>query len=84
MKLSDMTDAEKHALGTLVRRMVGADGATSVEETAGLQQAADGLGAEEFWGLVMGNEESLLNRLAEIWGIDTAGPPAATTAQTGD
>ncbi len=52
MKLSDMTDAEKKVLGTLVRVMVGADGRISPAEFAGLQDAADQLGADEFWDVV--------------------------------
>ena len=114
MKLSDMTNPERHALGALVRRMVGADGTASLEESAGLERVAAELGADDFWGLVreregghdpdeaidapagdverreaqetiyrvllriatagsiMGEEAPLLNRLAEIWGIDAS------------
>jgi uncharacterized tellurite resistance protein B-like protein len=52
MNLNEMTEPERHALGTLVRRMVGADGVTSDDESAGLQQAAEELGADDFWTLV--------------------------------
>jgi hypothetical protein len=52
MKLSEMTAPEKKVLGTLVRVMVGADGRISPAEYAGLQDAADELGADEFWQVV--------------------------------
>jgi hypothetical protein len=52
MKLSEMTEPEKKVLGTLVRVMVGADGQISPAEYAGLQDAADELGDDEFWQVV--------------------------------
>lgn len=52
MKLSEMTDDEQQALGSLVRVIVGVDGKYSPEESAGLQQAAEELGEEEFWQLM--------------------------------
>ena len=52
MKLSDMTDAEKQILGTLVRVMVGADRQFSDDEAERLQGAAAELGEDEFWDVV--------------------------------
>ena len=52
MKISDMTDAEKQALGTLVRVMVRADGDFSEDELAGLERTAEELGEEDFWQLL--------------------------------
>ena len=52
MKLSDMTDVEKQALGSLVRVIVGVDGKYTPEESADLQQAAEELGEDDFWQLV--------------------------------
>ena len=52
MKLSDMTDHERETLGTLIRLMVGADGATSPEESSDLQKVAAELGEADFWALV--------------------------------
>lgn len=52
MKLDEMQDAERLALGTLVRVMVGVDGEYSAAEAAGLQQAATDLGEEQFWALL--------------------------------
>ncbi len=52
MKLDQMQDAERLALGTLVRVMVGVDGEYSAAEAAGLQQAAADLGEEQFWALL--------------------------------
>jgi hypothetical protein len=52
MKLHEMTDREREALGALVRLMVGADGATSPEESSDLQKVAAELGESEFWTLV--------------------------------
>ncbi|MCP3963518.1 MAG: hypothetical protein GY719_37255 [bacterium] len=52
MKLDEMEDAERLALGTLVRVMVGVDGEYSAAEAAGLQQAAADLGEEQFWALL--------------------------------
>lgn len=52
MKLADMNDAEKQALGSLVRVMVQVDGSFSPDESEELADAADDLGAEEFWKLV--------------------------------
>lgn len=49
MKLKDMTAAERMALGTLVRRLLGMDGEFSAEEAAKLEKAAERLGKEEFW-----------------------------------
>ena len=48
MKLSDMTDSERQALGSLVRVIVGVDGKYSPDESAALEQAAEELGSEEF------------------------------------
>ena len=52
MKVSEMTDAEKKALGTLVRVVVGVDGKYSPEEADALDRAAEELGADEFWEAV--------------------------------
>ena len=52
MKLSEMTDRERETLGILVRLMVGADGATSPEESSNLQKVAVELGEADFWALV--------------------------------
>ena len=52
MKLSEMTDHERETLGTLIRLMVGADGATSREESSDLQKIAVELGEADFWALV--------------------------------
>ncbi len=52
MKLNEMTDGEKQALGSLVRVIVGVDGEYSSEESAGLDQAAAELGEGEFWEVV--------------------------------
>ena len=52
MTISEMTDDERHTFGAVLRTMVGADGSTSPEESAGLQAAAHELGADEFWGLI--------------------------------
>lgn len=52
MKLDEMQDAERQALGTLVRVMVGVDGEYSATEAAGLQQAAAELGEDQFWALL--------------------------------
>ena len=56
MKLSDMTESEQHTLVTLVRRMVGADGVASREESTRIEQAASELEADDaFWTLVREN-----------------------------
>ena len=52
MKLSEMTDVEKKALGSLVRVIVGVDGKYTPEESAGLDQAAEVLGVDDFWQVV--------------------------------
>jgi len=52
MTISEMTDDERHTFGGLVRAMVGADGSTSLEESADLQAAANELGIDEFWSLM--------------------------------
>lgn len=52
MKLEQMTDGEKQALGALVRVLVGVDGDYSAAEVAGLQKTAEYLGEDEFWQLV--------------------------------
>lgn len=52
MQLRQMTDGERDALGAFVRLMVGADGATSAEESADLQKVAGELGEPEFWTMV--------------------------------
>ena len=52
MKLDQMNDSEKQALGGLVRALVGADGQYSAAEVAGLQKTAEYLGEEAFWQLV--------------------------------
>ena len=49
MKLEQMTDSEKRAVGALVRMLVGADGEYSAEEFAGLQKTAEYLGEDAFW-----------------------------------
>ncbi len=49
MKLDQMTDNEKQALGALVRVFVGADGEYSAAEVARLQKTAEYLGEDEFW-----------------------------------
>lgn len=52
MKLSEMTGGEQDALGSLICLVVGADGATSPEESSGLQEVAVELGEDDFWTLV--------------------------------
>ena len=52
MKLDDMTEAEKLVFASLVRLMVRLDGEFSRDEASVLQEAADELGSDEFWGLV--------------------------------
>ncbi len=52
MKLNQMTDSERQALGSLVRVIVGVDGRYSPAESAALDQVAEELGADEFWQLV--------------------------------
>ncbi len=52
MKLDQMTDNEKQALGALVRVFVGADGEYSAAESAGLRKTAEYLGEEEFWRIL--------------------------------
>ena len=52
MRISEMTDDERHTFGALVRLMVGADGSVSLEESADLKEAADQLGSDDFWTLV--------------------------------
>ena len=52
MKLSDMTEPERHALGSLVRVTVGVEGEYLPDEYAALDQAAEELGKEDFWELV--------------------------------
>ena len=52
MQVNDMTDAEKRALGTLVRVVVGVDGRYSTEEAEALDRAAEELGADGFWAAV--------------------------------
>ena len=52
MKLDQMTDGEKQALGALVRVLVGVDGKYTPAEFAGLQKTADYLGEDEFWQVV--------------------------------
>ena len=52
MQVSEMTDPEKQALGTLVRTIVGVDGRYSTEEAEALDRAAAELGADEFWEAV--------------------------------
>ncbi len=49
MKLDQMTDSEKQALGALVRVFVGVDGEYSAAEVARLQKTAEYLGEDEFW-----------------------------------
>ncbi len=52
MKLDQMTDGEKQALGALVRVLVGVDGEYSAAEVARLQKTAEYLGEDAFWELV--------------------------------
>ncbi len=52
MKISEMTDVEKLALGSLVRVIVGVDGKYTAEESTGLRQAAEELGEDDFWQVV--------------------------------
>lgn len=52
MKLDDMTEPEKTALGTLARLVVALDGEYSLSESTQLQAAAAELGEEEFWRVV--------------------------------
>ena len=52
MMISEMTDVEKKALGSLVRVMVGVDGKYTPEESAGMDQAAEALGEDDFWQVV--------------------------------
>ncbi len=52
MKLDQMNDSDKQALGALVRALVGADGAYTAAEIAGLQKTAEYLGEDEFWQLL--------------------------------
>ena len=61
MKLSDMTDHERETLGTLIRLMVGADGATSPEESSDLQKVAAELGEADFWALVRQDTRPILH-----------------------
>ena len=49
MKLKDMTAAERMTFGTLVRRLLGMDGAFSAEEAVKLEKSAERLGKDEFW-----------------------------------
>ena len=49
MKLNQMTDSEKQAVGALVRVLVGVDGEYSAAEVSGLQKTAEYLGEDEFW-----------------------------------
>ncbi len=69
MKLDQMTDEEKQALGALVRVLVGVDGEYSPAEVAGLQNTAEYLGEEEFWQLINDSghrhlDEDALGKLA--------------------
>ena len=52
MKISEMTDVEKQALGSLVRVIVSVDGKYTPEESAGMEQAAAELGEDDFWQVV--------------------------------
>jgi hypothetical protein len=52
VKLDEWTEPEKLALASLVRLMVRMDGTFSRTEAAVLQDAANELGSDEFWGLV--------------------------------
>ncbi len=52
MKLDQMTEGEKQALGALVRVLVGVDGEYSPAEVAGLEKTAEYLGEDEFWQLI--------------------------------
>ena len=52
MKLKDMKAAERIALGTLVRKMVGIDGEYSAGEAKKLERVATGLGTDDFWHLI--------------------------------
>ncbi|MEM7354593.1 MAG: hypothetical protein AAF657_27545 [Acidobacteriota bacterium] len=49
MKLSDMNDAERNALGTLVRLIVALDGDYSPAESDRVKAAAAELGEDDFW-----------------------------------
>ncbi len=69
MKLDQMTDSEKQALGALVRVIVGVDGEYSAAEVARLQKTAEYLGEDEFWRLVNDSghrhlDQDVLDRLA--------------------
>lgn len=72
MKLADMTEFEKRTLATLVRVMVGVDGKYTDAETTRLEQAANELGADEFWREVEAaghephTEESIRDRARAI------------------
>ncbi len=52
MKLDQMADGEKKALGALVRVLVGVDGQYSAAEVARLEKTAEYLGEDEFWQLL--------------------------------
>ncbi len=69
MNLDQMTDAEKQALGALVRVLVGVDGEYTAAEVARLQKTAEYLGEDAFWELVNDSghrhiDQDVLARLA--------------------